>query len=206
MKRFPIGLRLFMPIWMLSTLPGCTDQNTKSKAQPGDVKAAVPTTDAAKAPADVGKRAGGQEPSDFARFFSRGHDLFAVGECRKAIPNYSEAIRLAPDNPHLWLVYESRAECWWELKDYKKAIADYDEVIRRRPDHTPALQNRGIVWSSVGDLDKAISDYSTIIRIKPSAGVYHNRGTVWYRKKEYQKAIDDLTESVRSGIRDTPIR
>jgi tetratricopeptide (TPR) repeat protein len=63
-----------------------------------------------------------------------------VGNYAQAIADYSEAIRLAPDQP-AWL--HNRGMAWIELRQYDRAIADFSEFVKLHPD-AGVYNNRGI--------------------------------------------------------------
>jgi tetratricopeptide (TPR) repeat protein len=124
--------------------------------------------------------------------FNRGYVAFDKKEYDKAISDYTEAIRLKPDNA---FAYNNRGYAYDAKKDYDKAISDYTEAIRLKPDYAISYNNRGNAYGAKKDYDKAISDYTEAIRLKPDyAFAYNNRGNAYDEKKEYDKAISDYTE------------
>jgi len=118
------------------------------------------------------------------------------GNAYLAITNYTEAIRL---NPNDAMAYMGRGNAYSEIENYDKAIADYTQAIRLNPNYADAYFNRGGIYlGGTGDYDKAIADYTQAIRLKPNdADAYFNRATAYGLLKDYNKAIADLTEVIR---------
>ena len=99
------------------------------------------------------------------------------GEIDKAIDDYSDAIRLDPNDATHNI---SRGFAWNEKREYGKAIADFDEAIRLNPKSPPAYLGRGEAWGGKREFDKAIADFDAAIRLDPkNAPAYNARGRVW---------------------------
>jgi tetratricopeptide (TPR) repeat protein len=127
--------------------------------------------------------------------FSYGLAAFDTKEYDKAIVDYTEAIRLKPNNAK---AYKERGRAYSAKKQYDNALSDYNEAIRLDPNFAAAYNNRGYVYYEKKDYDKAISDYNQSIRLDPNyATVYLNRGVAHYDKKDYDKAISDYDEAIR---------
>jgi Flp pilus assembly protein TadD len=127
--------------------------------------------------------------------FKRGNAAFDKKDYDKAISEYTEAIRLKPDDADF---YNNRGLAFRKKSQYDKAISDYTEAIRLKPDDAEAYVNRGYTYDDEKEYDKAISDYTEAIRLKADgAETYNNRGFTSYHKKDYDKAISDYTEAIR---------
>ena len=101
------------------------------------------------------------QPADI--YFEQGISCYERGELDKAIENYSEAIRLAPENAD---AFNNRGVAWDDKGEYDKAIADYSEAIRLDPKGADAYNNRGIAWKNIGDGDKANADFAEAKRLR----------------------------------------
>ena len=116
---------------------------------------------------------------------------------KKAISEFTEAIRLNPNEPKYLkdrgFVYDLYIE------DYDKAIADYTKAIQLEPDDDDAYYWRGEAYIKKGDHDKAIADYTKRIQMNPNKPEFlKDRGFVYYLFiKDYDKAIEDFTEAIR---------
>ena len=78
----------------------------------------------------------------------RGQALRETGQQDRAISDYTEAIRLAPNNA---TYYALRGDIWFAIEQYAKAIADYDEAIRLDPNRDFFYSNRGPAWLESGE-------------------------------------------------------
>ncbi|MFW6105173.1 MAG: tetratricopeptide repeat protein [Chloroflexota bacterium] len=77
-----------------------------------------------------------------------------LGDCDKAIPDYTEAIELAPDAD----VYNRRGSCYQDIGEIDKAIADYSRAIELDPEYSAAYYNRAGAYVELGMDAEAISD------------------------------------------------
>ena len=82
-----------------------------------------------------------------------GHKWLNKGEVGNALSDFTEAIRLAPQNPEF---FHGRSAVWRAMRQYDKAIADCDEAIRLDP-AAPHFNNQGLVWNE-RDYEKAVAD------------------------------------------------
>ena len=71
----------------------------------------------------------------------------------KSIADYSEAIRLCPQNA---AYYCERSRVWCVKQEYDKALADCNEAIRLAPEFAAAYYNRGKALQGKGVIAKAI--------------------------------------------------
>jgi tetratricopeptide (TPR) repeat protein len=105
----------------------------------------------------------------------------------KAIADWSEAIRLEPNQPS---AYVERGSVFFDKKEYDKAIADYTEVIRLNPKSGVAYGNRGSAWWAKEEYSRATYDYIEAIRFDPeNAFDYIHRGELWTNNAEHNKAL-----------------
>ena len=125
-----------------------------------------------------------------------------MGEYEQAIADYTEAIRIDPDDAY---AYHERGYAYDKMGEYEKAIADFTEAIRIDPEYDRAYHERGDAYKGLGEYEKAIAYYTEAIRIDPDdTYAYHGRGYT-YRKRgyayrqmgEYELAIADYTEAIR---------
>ncbi|MDR1785728.1 MAG: tetratricopeptide repeat protein, partial [Spirochaetaceae bacterium] len=93
-------------------------------------------------------------------YFDRGIAYFYNGDYDKAIADYTQTIRLDPDNV---IAYYNRGVAYHDKGDYDKAIADYTQAIKIYPEYAAVHNNRGIAHDNNGEYDKAIADYTQAI-------------------------------------------
>ncbi len=115
--------------------------------------------------------------------------------CEKAIEQYSERIRIDPENAS---VYIERAVARSQLGEIDSAISDYDAAIRLNPLSESAYNNRANLYSLKASYDAAIADYTEALRLDPKmAHALQGRGHVWLKRREYDLAIADFNEAVQ---------
>ena len=103
----------------------------------------------------------------------RGKGAAAKGDYQTAIADYSEAIRLKPDDPD---AFKDRGNAYYDLTQYGKAIADYTEAIRLKPGNPNLFIDRGNAYYMLSQYGDATADYTEAIRLKPDFILaYRNR-------------------------------
>ena len=128
-------------------------------------------------------------------YFMWGNTKYDLGDYKGAITDYTQAIRLNPDDAD---AYNNRGLAKSDLGQHFAAIADYDIAIRLNPDSAGAYDNRGLAKSDLGQHFAAIADYDIAIRLNPdSAGAYNNRGIVKGDLGQYFAAIADFDIAIR---------
>jgi len=138
--------------------------------------------------------------SDPAFYVKRGQTSLEKKDYDTAISEFSEAIRLEPNNA--WAL-SSRGYAWSMKKNYDKAIDDYNESIRLDPLNASVFNVRGNAWLEKKEYDKAIHDYDDAIRLDSKLSwPFNNRAIAWSRKKDYDKAIKDHDEAIRLDPRE----
>jgi tetratricopeptide (TPR) repeat protein len=113
----------------------------------------------------------------------------------KAISEFTEAIRLDPDNSYY---IKTRGIIYRASGDLARAFADLNEAIRIRPDYAAALVERGITHAAKKDFDRAIGDYTKAIEVHPNyALAYEKRSLAYASKSDKERAQADLREAQR---------
>jgi len=129
------------------------------------------------------------------RILSRAAEHLNAGEYGRAIAEFTEAIRLDPEDAD---AYSGRALAYYRKLDFDSAIAEFTEAIRLDPTKADAYYWRGWAYFGKDDYDGAIADLTEAIRLTPEdAGAYVNRGLAYFGKDDYDSAIADLTEAIR---------
>jgi WD40 repeat protein/tetratricopeptide (TPR) repeat protein len=128
----------------------------------------------------------------------------------KAILEFTEAIRLDPDNS----IYPKNRGIVYRTKGaMDQAITDFSEAIRLSPDYREAFVERGSAYATKKDFDraivdytKAIGEYTKVIATLPwsladrtaRAAVFVERGNAYADKKDFDRAIADYTKAIES--------
>jgi len=127
------------------------------------------------------------------QFFDQGVNKFERGDYSGAIEDFSEAIRLSPNEPD---IYTNRGLARASQGDFQGAIADYNKAIRINPNYASGYLRRGIVYGTLKEYEKAISDYEQALRIDPTMGeAYYNRGNIRRRLQENEAALADFQKA-----------
>jgi tetratricopeptide (TPR) repeat protein len=127
--------------------------------------------------------------------FERGYDREQKSECRLALNDYTEAIRL---NPNYVLAYARRGLTYKNLNEKYIAERDFQTAINLQVKTAEDYRGRGIAKSQLGDKQGAILDYNEAIRLNPNHGTtYNNRGLAKSELGDKQEAILDYNEAIR---------
>ena len=81
---------------------------------------------------------------------------------KEAVADCTEAIRIAPDDP---LLYLERGKALSELGRHEDAIADYDRSISLDPSNVAAYLSRCQARSDLGRHEEALEDYERIVSL-----------------------------------------
>lgn len=168
-----------------------------------DCRAATKDADAMLAACSRVIEAGKVQDSELsAAHFGRGVALRRKGEFERAIAEYNEAIRLAPEPP---LGNLGRGAVFVDLGQPERAIADwdaaisyYDKLIANSPDSAQwPYFNRAHLYLNKGALDRAIADYGESIRVPPANALFYSSRARAYRLKgDVAKAHADATQAI----------
>lgn len=130
-----------------------------------------------------------------ATYVQRGNAKIAGRDFKGAIKEFTQVIRLKPDNP---LYYWHRGFAKGKLGKHYAAIGDYNRALRLNSDYAIAYHNRGYERAQLGEYDAAITDYDEAIRLDPDyALAYVNRGIANRDLGQYAAAIADYDEAIR---------
>ena len=108
-----------------------------------------------------------------------GTTLFDQGNIQEAIDQYSESIRIAPDD---FDAYFNRGSVYARLGQYQRALEDFNKAISLKPTKDVNLfyNNRGVAYLKLGQYQMAIDDFSKSIGLKPDdADAYNNRASCY---------------------------
>lgn len=95
---------------------------------------------------------------------NRGYQHGRKNDTDNAIEDYSEAIRINPNNAQAWTNRGARLQ---RRKEFQRAIADHTRAIELDRNHKDAWYNRGNVYQEIGDRERAIADYREALRVNP---------------------------------------
>ena len=109
----------------------------------------------------------------------------AFGQPEKALADYTEAIRLEPQDA---MLYDNRGVAYFLQREWDKAIADFSEVIRLEPEFAFSYHGRGEAYEEKGDNGRAIADLSKAAELRPDDGGF------WYHRNLARLAAGQANE------------
>jgi tetratricopeptide (TPR) repeat protein len=118
------------------------------------------------------RQASAPGPNLAIAYINRGIAYASQRQFRRAIADFNEAIRLAPDSP---LPYYNRANTHFDRKDYKQAIADFTAAIERDPTLALAYYNRALAYEKLSNRAKAIADLQKALELDPDSVTVKSR-------------------------------
>lgn len=138
--------------------------------------------------------------NNYVAHHNLGMALFDQKKFKEAAEQYSEAIRLKPDEA---VFRYNRGNAYRKLGQNQLAIEDYDKTISLKPYYTDAYHNRGLTYMRLGRYDLAIADYDEVIRRKPNYfNAYYNKACSYALQKNAEVACVWLRETINRGFHD----
>ena len=123
-------------------------------------------------------------------YLIRGYKKEKLGDYKGAIADYTQAIRLKPDDD---TAYYNRGNAKVKLRQYESAINDHSIAVHLNPNNAYAYYSRGIAKGRLAQCVTAIADYDVAIRLKPDfVNAYINRGNAKVRLGQLSAAIADF--------------
>lgn len=120
--------------------------------------------------------------------------LAAITNALAANPNYNDA-------------YKTRAEIYWQLKDYEKANADYESAITLNTDakeKAVIYQGRSVSWKKILNYKNCLDDLNKAIELNPESGSnYWHRSILYGYKKNYPAAIRECNLALERYKKDS---
>jgi tetratricopeptide (TPR) repeat protein len=128
----------------------------------------------------------------------------SLGDKKRAIAEYTESIRLNPNDVR---TFNNRGSRYFDTGEFDKAIEDFTKAIKMENYHM-AYSNLGMVLWLKGDFDKAIENFTEAIRLLPDKVsfntpldlkcYYHaRRGLAYFYKGDLDRAAADQAEALR---------
>jgi tetratricopeptide (TPR) repeat protein len=102
-------------------------------------------------------------------YFKQGNYDYDIGNCLKAIGDYTISIAL---NPHYPQTFNNRAYTYMQMRNYEAALADLNRALELNPRYIQALMNRGDIHNYYFQIDRknAIADYEKVISLGGTHG------------------------------------
>jgi tetratricopeptide (TPR) repeat protein len=106
-----------------------------------------------------------QQKDRSSAYIDQGNAHSLAKEYDKAIEDYTEAIRLDPNNA---AAFFGRGNIYAAKRDCQKSIDDFNEAIRLNPNSPWAFDCRGLAYAATKNYDKAIKDCTEAVRLDPT--------------------------------------
>ncbi len=146
----------------------------------------------------------------------RGTAFYNKGDYDRAIADYDEALRLAPNDKaveswrvkaaerKVWLAeghHTEETDCNWVGGNADAGIAGCTKIIEGQHtkfDVAVAYKSRSLAYMKKGDLDHAIADLNEVIRLAPNdSSGYRSRGQIYDMKGGDDRAIADYDQAIQ---------
>ncbi len=110
----------------------------------------------------------------------------------KALADFDEALRLAPDNANYRLV---RVLFLRSRNKLEQALNEVGQVLDQTPDDANALILQGEVFRELGKLDEALESFDHATKLAPQApSPFQNRGEIYRDREDFDQAIDQFSK------------
>ncbi len=138
------------------------------------------------------------------RYVEKGKELADVGDAQGAIFDFTEAIRVDPENTQAYIM---RGKTRYKQGNTDGAIYDFTEAIEVDARQDLAFFERSKANIKKYDWEGAIEDLAEAIRLKPGHSPYHlAQASLRSKRKNYAGAVEDydrVLDLLRQGVRDT---
>lgn len=115
-----------------------------------------------------------------SEYCSRGLTKYGARKYKGAVEDYSEAIKIAPDETIYWY---NRGLAYYCLKEFDSGIKDFTEALRLKPDYTNALEWRAFSYYAKDMWDEALVDFNSVIKASPESEERLQKFVDWCKKK-----------------------
>ena len=136
-------------------------------------------------------------------YLLRGLILERLGEIKRAVDDYSRAVRL---DSNFAEGYYRRGLLYARSGEYDKAFQDQNQVVELDGNHASAYTARGAARAALGDVRWALSDLDKGCALAPASheGFYH-RGCVRQQLEMYDEALADFARVIELAPAFAPV-
>ena len=116
------------------------------------------------------------------------------GRLEAAIADFTESIRLNPDNV---TAYDERGFALLKMGQHTLAINDFSNSFEMNPLNVKTFVNRGTAHAKAGNYAGAVADYDEALKLDPTnANALHNRAVALTKLDMYQEAVDGFSRLI----------
>jgi tetratricopeptide (TPR) repeat protein len=142
-------------------------------------------------------RAGPSKRGAFV-YVARGHAYLATRRPRLALLDYDAALKLKPDQTHLFV---AKGEALAALGRHAEALQALDLAVADRPQDADALGSRAVVLLALGRIAEANADWLRQLELLPRER-HDARACVCLRLATYEMALDELEAALERSAGD----
>jgi tetratricopeptide (TPR) repeat protein len=127
----------------------------------------------------------------------KGNDFMNAGQYEQAILDFTEAIRILPDE---YVLYHNRALCYLHVNNDEAALQDFLRAIQKKRDDIDAYVKITSIYADRGMFDDAINSMNNAIAVKPDdAELFYYRGKVYEKRGMNNEAVQDIRQACEMG-------
>lgn len=120
----------------------------------------------------------------------RGEIYLALEDTLAALQDYSQAIKISPDNEEYYI---DRGEIYYHLGLLEASAADYLQIMDINPGSVMGYMGLGRILRDQEEYDRAIELFTYVIKIHPEyASGYSFRAECLIKQNRYNEAADDI--------------
>ena len=143
-----------------------------------------------------------KEGLDDKNYLKRGLNRFEKNDFKRAINDFTRAIRINPENTDIYLV---RANAKIKCENFKKAIEDLNLYLQCNSNSINALLDRGDCYLNLQNIELALKDFNdassfgSVEALKKIKSIESKLQKINNRKVEDEKRIKSLTQKINEN-------
>lgn len=137
------------------------------------------------------------KPDYFEAFLLMAQINIKKNERRLSIIDFTEAIKLAPNDIERAKMYGMRGIQYGEEGDFENSISDFNNGIAILPEDAGLFFNRGFTELMRANITDSMQDFDKAIELEPThARAFHDRGLALSILGNHSRAIDDYKKAI----------
>lgn len=144
---------------------------------------------------ETGKENVMQPVDSFSILYSIGNQKLSANDFNGAIPVFSKAILLNPNNAD---PYYCRGYALSAIGKDSAAIVDYNNTIKLNPEYKGAYFSRAVSYGILGQFNNAISDYDKVLTFDSLfSEAWFNRGSIKITIGRENEGLNDIKKAAQ---------